>query len=74
MCNVPKKKTVILLSTIHSDASVNDDAKRKPEVIKFCNRYKAGVETLDQISSLVKDDFRDGIWHVLQHALRYDDI
>lgn len=51
MCSyVPKKnKAVILLSTMHSDASVDDDAKRKPEIIKFYNRYKAGVDTMDQM-------------------------
>lgn len=51
MCSyVPKKnKAVILLSTMHSDASVGDDAKQKPEIINFYNKYKAGVDTMDQM-------------------------
>lgn len=47
---VPKKnKAVILLSTMHSDAAVNDDGKRKPHMISYYNKYKTGVDTMDQM-------------------------
>jgi len=38
---VPKKnKAVILLSTMHSDTSVSDNEKKKPEMILDYNKYK----------------------------------
>jgi len=44
---VPKKnKAVIMLSNIHTEAVAND-AKKKPEVILFYNKYKVG--TIDQM-------------------------
>ncbi|XP_018395958.1 PREDICTED: piggyBac transposable element-derived protein 4-like [Cyphomyrmex costatus] len=47
---VPKKnKAVILISTMHSDMAVNDDAKKKPHIITYYNKYKAGVDTMDQM-------------------------
>nr|XP_022906882.1 uncharacterized protein LOC111418576 [Onthophagus taurus] len=47
---VPKKnKAVILLSTMHSDAAVNDDGKKKPHMITYYNKYKTGVDTMDQM-------------------------
>jgi len=46
---VPKKnKTVILLSTMHSNMAVSD-AKKKPEMILYYNKYKVGVDTMDQM-------------------------
>lgn len=45
----PKKnKSVILLSTMHNDTSVNSETK-KPEVIHFYNSTKGGVDTVDQM-------------------------
>ena len=47
---VPKKnKAVILLSTMHSTMTISDDAKKKPEIILYYNKYKAGVDTMDQM-------------------------
>jgi len=46
---VPKKnKTVIMLSSMHTAKAVANDAKKKSEVILFYNKYKAGVDTMDQ--------------------------
>jgi len=43
---VPKRhKTVLLLSSMHHDASVIDG---KPEIVRYYNSTKAGVDTLDQ--------------------------
>lgn len=48
--NVPKKsKAVILLSTMRSDTAVNDDEKKKSKIILSYNKYKAGVDTMDQM-------------------------
>jgi hypothetical protein len=45
----PKKnKSVVLLSTMHSDASVDTETK-KPEVIHFYNYTKGGVDTVNQL-------------------------
>lgn len=51
MCSyVPKKnKAVILISTMHSDMAVGDDAKKKPDIINYYNKYKTGVDTMDQM-------------------------
>lgn len=50
---VPKKsKAVIVLSTMHSNMTVADETKRKPEIILYYNKlykFKAGVDTMDQI-------------------------
>ncbi|XP_063226688.1 piggyBac transposable element-derived protein 4-like [Bacillus rossius redtenbacheri] len=50
---VPKKnKAVILLSTQHQlfSVPVENNLKRKPEVVLFYNSTKSGVDTLDQVS------------------------
>src|SRR5215469_15705523 len=45
----PKKnKSVLLLSTMHNDASVDTETK-KPEIIHFYNSIKGGVDTVDQL-------------------------
>ncbi|CAB3251546.1 unnamed protein product [Arctia plantaginis] len=64
MCSYgPKKnKAVILLSTMHSDASVGDDAKQKPEIIIFYNKYKAGVDTMDQMVRRYTSQRRSSRW------------
>lgn len=50
---VPKKnKAVLLLSTQHQSFTVpvENNLKRKPEVVLFYNSSKSGVDTLDQVS------------------------
>lgn len=48
---VPKKnKSVVLISTMHNDSSLNEDTK-KPEVIHDYNMTKGGVDTVDQLCS-----------------------
>lgn len=47
---VPKKnKAVILLSTMHSDCATNYDEKKKPHIITHYNKYKTGVDAMDQM-------------------------
>ena len=48
---VPKKnKTVILFSTVpHGISIVEEDPKTRPEIIKFYNETKIGVDLVDQI-------------------------
>ncbi|XP_022911999.2 piggyBac transposable element-derived protein 4-like isoform X1 [Onthophagus taurus] len=46
---VPKKnKTVILISTMHTQPDINEHTK-KPEMIMFYNETKGGVDTFDQL-------------------------
>ena len=42
-----KKKSEVLLSTMHHDASVDTETK-KPEIVHFYNSTKRGVDTFDQ--------------------------
>ncbi|XP_066970873.1 piggyBac transposable element-derived protein 4-like isoform X3 [Macrobrachium rosenbergii] len=52
---VPKKgKNVVLLSTMHHDAAIDESTKekRKPEIITFYNSTKGGVDTVDQLCSI----------------------
>ncbi|XP_056643942.1 piggyBac transposable element-derived protein 4-like [Diorhabda sublineata] len=45
--HVPKKnKSVVLLSSMHHEISVNEQSK-KPEIIEFYNSTKGGVDALD---------------------------
>ena len=48
---VPKKnKAVIILSTMHHGISiVEEDPKKRPEITKFYNKTKIGVDLVDQI-------------------------
>lgn len=48
---VPKKgKTVVLLSSYHtSSTSISDEEHRKPEIIEFYNKTKAGVDIVDKL-------------------------
>lgn len=60
---VPKKnKTVILLSTMHNDAAINDDEKKKPHMITFYNKYKSGVDTMDQMVTRYTTHRRTARW------------
>lgn len=46
---VPKRGTCVnLLSTMHHDKVVSEDAQKKPEIIQFYNSTKSGVDSLDQ--------------------------
>ena len=47
---VPKKnKAVILLSTFHNNNEIVIDQNEKPRIILDYNKYKGGVDTLDQV-------------------------
>lgn len=46
-----KKKSVILISTEHYKREIDQSAKQKPTQILDYNRYKAGVDTMDQMVS-----------------------
>ena len=48
---VPQKnKAVILLSTMHHEISIDkEDHKKRPEIIKFYNKTKIGVDLVDQM-------------------------
>jgi len=60
---VPKNnKAVILLSTMHNDAVINDDEKKKPHMITFYNMYKSGVDTMDQMVTRYTTHRRTARW------------
>jgi hypothetical protein len=47
---VPKKgKAVILLSSMHHDKTINNEQKRKPDIILYYNSTKDGVDRMDQM-------------------------
>ena len=49
-CVLKKSKTVILLSTVfHGISIVEEDPKKRPEIIKFYNETKIGVDLVDQM-------------------------
>jgi hypothetical protein len=50
LSKIKNKKLVSLLSTIHTDRSLNEVTK-KPEMIHFYNEIKFGVDTIDQMCS-----------------------
>ena len=47
-----EKKTVCLLSTIHSTPDVEEGGKKKPAMILFYNKNKVGVDSVDQMLRL----------------------
>lgn len=48
--NVPKKnRFVTLFSTLHDQKSVANDEQKKPEIIRFYNATKGGVDSLDKL-------------------------
>jgi len=52
---VPQKgKAVILLSSMHHDATVVADKDNKPEIITYYNETKSGVDNLDHLIGLYK--------------------
>ena len=44
-----QKKAVILLSTLHDNPSVDTSKKQKPNVIRFYNKNKCGVDIVDSM-------------------------
>ena len=45
-----KNKSVIMLSTMHHDINIDEeDPKMRPEIIKFYNKTKIGVDLVDQM-------------------------
>lgn len=67
---VPKRnKSVVLLSTMHHNACVDDDSK-KPEIILFYNGTKAGVDALDEKCANYSTSRRTRRWPmVLFHTI-----
>lgn len=50
---VPRKgKSVIMLSTMHHDDTVDADNNNKPEIITYYNSTKSGVDNLDHLVGL----------------------
>ena len=45
------KKNVVALTTMHKDVRVTKDAKAKPDVLKFYDHTKGGVDVVDLISA-----------------------
>lgn len=45
-----KTKNVLLLSTLHSNVTIGNDAKKLPESISYYNATKFGVDVLDQMT------------------------
>ena len=44
-----KKKTVVLLSSMHMSTEVGETQSAKPEIIKYYNKTKGGVDTMDKM-------------------------
>ncbi|UYV67656.1 hypothetical protein LAZ67_5001501 [Cordylochernes scorpioides] len=62
---VPKKsKSVILLSTMHSTMTIDEDTgdKMKPEIVTFYNQTKIGVDVVDQMSGTYSVGRRTRRW------------
>lgn len=56
-----KNKGVILISTMHSDISI-DQESNKPEVIHFYNSTKGGIDTVDQLCNSYSVSRRTSRW------------
>lgn len=61
---VPKKnKAVVLLSSMHTTAEIDDTAKaKKPEIILYYNSTKAGVDQMDQMLTQYTTKRRTNRW------------
>ena len=46
---VPKKKAVVLLSSMHMSAEVRETQSAKPYIIKYYNKTKGSVDTMDKM-------------------------
>ena len=44
-----KKKTVVLLPSMHMSGEVEESQSVKPEIIKYYNKTKDGVDTMDEM-------------------------
>ena len=44
-----KKKAVVLLSSMHMSGEVEEIQSAKPEIIKYYNKAKGGVDTMDKM-------------------------
>ena len=44
-----KKKAVVLLSSMHMSGEVEETQLVKPEIIKYYNKTKSGVDTMDKM-------------------------
>lgn len=51
--NKNNKKNVLLISSMHSDGSIDEDTenRKKPEIITYYNHHKIGVDMVDKMSS-----------------------
>ncbi|XP_047104480.1 piggyBac transposable element-derived protein 4-like [Schistocerca piceifrons] len=61
-----KKKSVVLISIMHHDRNIDEThAKKKPDVIKFYNSTKGGVDQMDQkiCYYTARDNQEDGHLH-----------
>lgn len=56
-----KNKGVILISTMHSDSSIDQDSN-KPEIITFYNSTKGGIDTVDQLCNSYSVSRRTRRW------------
>ena len=66
-----KKKAVVLLSSMHMPAEVEETQSAKPEIIKYYNKTKGGVDTMDKMLGeyTVK---RQTLWWPLAFFLQHD--
>lgn len=60
---IPKKnRCVNLLSTLHHKIEISNDNQKKPEIIKFYNKTKCGVDVLDQLIGTYSCKRRTNRW------------
>ena len=59
--SLKKSKSILILSTIHSDASI-DETNNKPDVINFYNSTKGGFDTVDQLYGNYSVSWRTRRW------------
>ncbi|XP_031685334.1 piggyBac transposable element-derived protein 4-like [Oncorhynchus kisutch] len=58
-----KKKNVLLMTTLHSDASIRGD--RKPKAVLDYNRNKGGVDNLDEVTGTYSCKRMTARWHMV---------
>lgn len=59
---VPKRnRAVVLISTMHHDTEINQDNK-KPEIVCFYNKTKAGIDLLDMKCAIYDSNRRTRRW------------
>lgn len=63
---VPKKRRFVTpLSTYHSTNKIDRiDPKKKPDIIKFYNQTKSGVDVLDKLVATYRCKRKVNIWPV----------